>query len=582
VFVRDSNCKLFLPNRWAASAASIQLFVNGAIGSRLPSRSRWVDAYKNDPACTLIRNLVLHPGKICKSTLKDVHYVYRQPLRQLHIVIEDEMLIFREPICGSMSYTRLQIVPAELRDILFVAFHSNPIGGHLDMACTLHRLRLRYHWPKMYAYIKRMCQACPGCALSNPSRSPSSDIVYHFPIEALFHVLFVDAYLAGKYSGFEGSNVYLLASDGMTGFMVMEPIQTPSFTTFASGMMKIQLRFGFCHTIVLDKDRKIFRAFKEAVNLLQINRHVLSGCNHNPMLVEGINWYLNKGLKIMTNKRDSVRVAMEAILLLLYAWNSSPIPGTDLSRFFVALGREFQFPINFSAQKHFKLTSTPSTVASYSRDLATHLSALRKVAGLLVKEERAYHREFVNSRQPNPTIYSVGNIVFGHRAIRSNAARRQVDKLSYPFTGPWRIVSKLHGASYEIKHCTSKARDKKHASNLSPYPAKLIPFCSLDGADNQFGQLHCKFKEHPYREARIMGLTPPTPFVVPAQFLTTDDALRFTWPTLAELNKEMLSELGIDVGADVVVGDSAIHLPGLYTAHRQLLLPAPFQRFLWH
>ncbi len=126
-------------------------------------------------------------------------------------------------------------------------------------------------------------------------------------------------------------------------------------------------------------------------------------------------------------------------------------------------------------------------------------------------------------------------------------------------------MSKLHGASYEIKHCTSKARDKKHASDLSPFPAKLIPFRPLDGANNQFGQLHCKFKEHPYREAGITGFTPPMPFVVPAQFLTTDNTLQFTWPTLAELNKEMLSELGIDVGADVVVGDSAIHSPGLYT-----------------
>ena len=88
--------------------------------------------------------------------------------------------------------------------------------------------------------------------------------------------------------------------------------------------MKIQLRFGFCHTVVLDKDSKFFREFKEAVDLLQIKRHVLSGGNHNPMLVKWVNRYLNKGLKI-----------------LLYAWNNAPILGTDLSRSFVALGRKF-------------------------------------------------------------------------------------------------------------------------------------------------------------------------------------------------------------------------------------------------
>jgi hypothetical protein len=74
----------------------------------------------------------------------------------------------------------------------------------------------------------------------------------------------------------------------MTGLTVMESIQNPSSTTFVSGMMKIQLHFGFCHTIVLDKDSKFFGAFKEAVNLLQINRHVLLGGNHNHMLVKRV------------------------------------------------------------------------------------------------------------------------------------------------------------------------------------------------------------------------------------------------------------------------------------------------------
>jgi hypothetical protein len=67
------------------------------------------------------------------------------------------------------------------------------------------------------------------------------------------------------------------------------------------------------------------------------------------MLVECVNCYLNKGFKIMTNKQDLVWVAMEAILLLLYAWNSTPIPGTNLSRCFVTLGWEFQFLIDFVA-----------------------------------------------------------------------------------------------------------------------------------------------------------------------------------------------------------------------------------------
>ncbi len=331
VFVRDSNCKIFSPNKWAAPAASIQSFMNRAIVTRLPSHSCWVEAYANNLACLTIQDLALNPGKNCKAILLGVHYAYCQPLHQSHIMIKDKMLILREPIHGSTSYTHLQIVPTELRNILFIAFHSNPIGGHLNAYCTLHHLRMQFHWPEMYSYIKRMCHACPGCALLNPLRGSSSELIYHFPIEAPFWVLFVDAYSAGKYSGFEGSKVYLIAVCGMTGFSAMETVQHANSTTFASGIMKIQLRFGFCHTIVLDKDSKFLGAFKEAVNLLQINFQVLLGGNHNPMLVKQVNWFLNKRLKIMTNERDSVRVAMEAILLLLYAWNSTPNPCMDLS-----------------------------------------------------------------------------------------------------------------------------------------------------------------------------------------------------------------------------------------------------------
>jgi hypothetical protein len=231
--------------------------------------------------------------------------------------------------------------------------------------------------------------------------------------------------------------------------------------------MKIQVGF-LCHTIVLDKDSKFFGVFKEAVDLLHINRHVLSGGNHNGMLVERINRYLNKGLKIMTNERYSVRVAMEAILLLLYAWNSASIPRTDISRCFVALGREFQFPIDFSADKHLELTSTPASVTSYSRDLTTRLSALREVATLLVDEQRAYHREFINARRPDPKLYSVGDTVFARRATRSDAGRGQVDKLIYPFTGPWLITAKLdvHPTKSSTLRLSGKIRNMHRTSLL--------------------------------------------------------------------------------------------------------------------
>ena len=104
----------------------------------------------------------------------------------------------------------------------------------------------------------------------------------------------------------------------------------------------------------------------------------------------------------MINEQESIRVALEAILLLIYAWNSCPIPGTDISRSLVAVTREFAFPIDYSAGKHWELVSSPSMVTTYSKDLAMYLTACHAIAELLIKEHHAYHRKFINANRPNP------------------------------------------------------------------------------------------------------------------------------------------------------------------------------------
>jgi hypothetical protein len=181
-----------------------------------------------------------------------VNYNFRAPLRQLLIFIENGLLFYKESICKGSSYTCLQLVPQEFYNILFTAFHSNPIGGHMNAYRTLHRLCPWYYWPGMYSYIKQMCNACPGCTLSNPTKSKFSELMYNFPIEAPFLVLFIDAYSAGMHSSFDSLEVYLIACCGMTGFASMEPIQHTNSKNFASDIMKIQLRYGFCHTVILD------------------------------------------------------------------------------------------------------------------------------------------------------------------------------------------------------------------------------------------------------------------------------------------------------------------------------------------
>ena len=132
ISIRDANCEIFDPAHHAASAVTIQAFLSGAVSVRFPNKGRWMIAYASDQKIKDTSKFVLNPSTITNKGLKDINHNYCAPLQKDQIIIKDDMFILREPIRGYDSYTRLQIVPQELFSIIFIAFHSNPIGGHIN------------------------------------------------------------------------------------------------------------------------------------------------------------------------------------------------------------------------------------------------------------------------------------------------------------------------------------------------------------------------------------------------------------------------------------------------------------------
>jgi hypothetical protein len=109
----------------------------------------------------------------------------------------------------------------------------------------------------------------------------------------------------------------------------------------------------------------------------------------------------------------------------------------------------------------------------------------------------------------------------------------------HPFMGPWRIVASLPGSSYALEFATDpKHWDKKHASDLSPYPPRLIHFEWMDGADNRYGQLYKRIGCSPCKEVGTKGFKPLTPFPVASHFACQGNLEDFHFPTLAKLNND--------------------------------------------
>jgi hypothetical protein len=110
-------------------------------------------------------------------------------------------------------------------------------------------------------------------------------------------------------------------------------------------------------------------------------------------------------------------------------------------------------------------------------------------------------------------------------------------------------------------------KDKKHASNLSLYLLELIPFEPVKGSDTLYGRLRKPIQASPYKEAGIERFKPLLPFKVPANYLMTDTALAFHWPSLLELNNKIAPFQWWleDERRLYLSGDTVLTLPVMYT-----------------
>jgi hypothetical protein len=229
--------------------------------------------------------MLLSPGNITTAEVAKVHAVYRAPIWQSQMKWENQRLLLYEPISNSTKTVRLTVIPKDLRKHIFTSFHANPLGGHLSLYYTLHRIRLRYHWPHMYSYMKQNTEDCVACVLRNGGTRASSEFLYGFPLSAPFQTVHADAWVPGKTMSFDGNIGLMIVVCDMTSFAAIEPMKEMNSSSIARAIYTILFRYGLPQLVITDPDSKFKRNFKQAFETLKIQHRLSARGNHNAILV---------------------------------------------------------------------------------------------------------------------------------------------------------------------------------------------------------------------------------------------------------------------------------------------------------
>jgi hypothetical protein len=246
-----------------------------------------------------------------------------------------------------------------------------------------------------------------------------------------------DAWVPGKTTSFDGYRGLMIVICHMTGFAAIEPMKDMNSYSFAGTVYSILLtRYGLSECVITDPDSKSKGNFKETFETLKVHHHMSARGNHNVILVERFNRYLNSGLRVFNGDHETNRVFLEGSQMLTYAWNSCPVLGTDLSRSLLKVGREFHFPIDFEANLRVSFEATDNDKKLFAENLTDLLVKSREIYVLLITEHRAAHREYRNAQIKFPREFKIGDIVFTNVQVQSKRTTGIVGKLAYIKRGP--------------------------------------------------------------------------------------------------------------------------------------------------
>jgi hypothetical protein len=466
------------------------LISKAAPGSRpVPTPTDWTAAYQADPDTKLILQSLFLKTSGNKNVLASIAPGYKEFLRESRISVVEGKLVVFQAVQNNTEFLMLIVVPSGLRRDVFSAYHASPSTGHMGIYKTLHRIRLRFFWPQCRKDITNWVLQCPQCIAINGNVSRNSELIFSWPLCCPFYILHVDLWAPGDIANYRGETYLMNAMCDLTGFVLVNATNDITAGNLARlFVQEVLLKIGFCGLVVVDDGSTFKGLFEQVCLLLGINYHPASPGNHKAVSVEHFHRFLNKALGIAANDRGTPKVFVEGAHTAAYAWNSSPIDGTDIIRSVPAVGRPFRFPFDLS------LSSPPTPTQSQAADVHAFLrlaapttSFSEQVLRTLTEERRSIHRERANAAR-NPVAFQIGDLVMARVQVNSNAASGVVAKLSYRKRGPYEIVGSSGFGSYDVRRYGQPDSTvlKYPTQSLSALPPALLPCTPIDTTDFRY------------------------------------------------------------------------------------------------
>lgn len=356
----------------------------------------------------------------------------------------------------------LLVIPTNLIPTVLAACHDVPLAGHLGFRRMLCFIKSRYTWKHMRRDVKRYVSSCDKCQRRKMRNKRKEGLTQPLPIaNEPFDIVGMDLIVKLPVTG-AGYNCILVCTDNLTKFVVAEPLRNESAESVIHGFFKsVVARFGCPRVVISDRGSNLrTKSAQDFFNLYGIKRHYTSAYHpqsngqterFNRTLATALTTYVSRNQKDWADYVPGV----------VFAYNITQHSVTNVSPFELIYKFKPRIPLDNHLDRNEFID--PTRPAGLNCPIA--LEELR---------ERIFRSQQANKKRLDANLaessFKPGDIVVFERPTRLSG---QVEKLTYIYTGPYKIVEKLGDVTYLIearKGSTDKVVKRvAHACSLKHY-----------------------------------------------------------------------------------------------------------------
>lgn len=466
----------------------------------LPSEEEWITA--TDVDGDLNRVIQVLRDKKSIHTKDWVQKGYAQEL--LHGRLEfDEGCVYRYEATArrSLRQIRARVVPKSLRQVIIAACHASPFAGHSDEHKTLWRVVTKFWWPSVAKDVRTAVRSCAMCKAVNIVSHESQVKLKTVTANSPFDVVAFDIWSPGKIPSKGRSDRppckgVLTGIDVMTGFAgAGEIFREDSSEVSRVLVSRFATTFGLPKMVLVDDGSEFKSVVQRTCEVLMIPFHVVSKENHKAILCERFHRYLNKVNRIHGLNCSTIDDWMKSVSFAVYAWNAAPVDGTNVTRSFAAIAREFPFPVEIAAttQKAAYSGSNGHYVVEHIDGAFPLLFQQRELLRILVEERREHHRSLRNNHITGQTKFQAGDLCIVRVQVQASDEKGP-GKLQVRARGPYRVLDQLSDTTYLIQRLpfSQDSEGKPHKpykesiARMTLLPSTLVIHKHTDGVDGVY------------------------------------------------------------------------------------------------